>query len=481
MLARIPQLPHADKLPHDFSLALLEQIYPRELISDLLTRFDRWEQRERKLSQVMVVYLLIAWHLFLALPLSRVFLQLTSPLRLLAGLSTFVVPTEAAITYRRKQLGVRLLRSLLLSVCRPLACAQTPNAFAFGLRVMGVDGTLEDVKDTPRNAAFFGRINEGETKSPYPQARCVYMVEVATHAIIDAILAPCKADERCLSWGLLASVQAGMLLLLDRGFVSGAFLQAVHQRGAEVLARLSAGMFLRREQVLGDGSYLTTLQPGSCEGLKEPLRVRVIEYGIKEEIADELVSVTPSRVHSKSTRNNPQVRTLHRLVTTLLDPVAYPALQLCLLYHERWEVELVIDETKNHLRLSQTPLRSRLPLLVLQELYTLLLAHYAVRCVMVTVAQSQQELDPDRLSFVLAVQEVGAAVVLSSLTHADQVRCVLAALAATLLRPASLVHKRRLRFNCRVVKRTQTRFRRKQPHHRNVLFHALSFSDLLRI
>src|SRR5258708_19926007 len=93
---------------------------------------------------------------------------------------------------------------------------------------------------------------------------------------------------------------------------------------------------------------------------------------------------------------------VHRLVTTLLDPERYPARDLILCYHERWEIELCIDEIKMHLRLSAHPLRSRTPLGVLQELYGLLLLHYAVRSLMAASA-AQPDLDPDRLSFTHAI------------------------------------------------------------------------------
>ena len=39
---------------------------------------------------------------------------------------------------------------------------------------------------------------------------------------------------------------------------------------------------------------------------------------------------------------------VHRLVTTLLNPEAFPALELARAYHERWEIELVIDEVDTH-------------------------------------------------------------------------------------------------------------------------------------
>src|SRR5207249_4677272 len=48
------------------------------------------------------------------------------------------------------------------------------------------------------------------------------------------------------------------------------------------------------------------------------------------------------------------VRVHHRdfraylLFTSLFDPVAYPAAELVALYHERWELELTLDEAKTH-------------------------------------------------------------------------------------------------------------------------------------
>ncbi len=49
---------------------------------------------------------------------------------------------------------------------------------------------------------------------------------------------------------------------------------------------------------------------------------------------------------------------VYRLVTTLLDPFAYPAHDLAVLYHERWHAELVIGESRTTLRLSARTLRS---------------------------------------------------------------------------------------------------------------------------
>ena len=479
MSLRIAYLSRNDKFIAPLVFPLLQEIYPREIISELLSQLNRWEQRERKLSQLVMVYVLIAWHLFLHESLRSVFLHLSAQMRLSGLMPPSAIPTKNAFLQRRKQLGVRFLRLLMRRICQPLATPQTPGAFAFGYRLTAIDGTLENVADSPGNAHFFGRISSGKTASPYPQARCLYLAEVATHAIFDAIIAPCHANEHCLAWGLLRSITANMLVLLDRGFVSGAFFEAIHLRGAQVLARLAQGIFLKREKELADGSYLTTLSPRNCKGLKHPLVVRVIAYRIKPEVADLLVKQPPSRLHSKSDGTNPDVGTLHRLVTTLLDPDLAPAMDLCLLYHERWEIELCIDETKNHLRISQSPLLSHLPILALQELYALLLTHYLVRVFMFRAAASQPNLEPNRISFTICLQSLRDVAILGSAYPSCQFPTVIHAMLASLTVHGSLLEPRRLRFNCRVVKRICTRFRCKRPHHVNLSFKHTTFSDLL--
>ena len=225
---------------------------------------------------------------------------------------------------------------------------------------------------------------------------------------------------------------------------------------------------------------LPTLDPRTCQGLSAPMQVRVIEYFIDPKIAEQLEQVTPSRMHSHSTATNPQVRQLHRLITTLLSPEQAPAQALCLCYHERWEVEETIDETRNQQRLSQQPLRSRWPKLVLQEFYALLLAHYAVRCLMLQAAQSKG-LDPDRISFTGAIQVLGQGLLQSSFSSPELTIRALKRMCADLASPGQLVAPRRLRFNCRVVKHICTRFRRKRPEHHNLTFKHTSFADILLI
>ena len=96
---------------------------------------------------------------------------------------------------------------------------------------------------------------------------------------------------------------------------------------------------------------------------------------------------------------------IYRLVTSVLDAQQAPAEELAALYHERWEIETALDELKTHLRGARIVLRSKTADLVRQELYGLLMAHFAVRALMHEAAL-KANVDPDRLSFLHAVRVV---------------------------------------------------------------------------
>jgi hypothetical protein len=474
MSFKIAQLPADDKLAQLVSVELLTQLYPQELLCQVLTEQHRWEQRESKLSHVLMVYYVIVLSLFPRLGLREVYARLLRAWHWLGELVQGSLPSAGALCYRRETLGVGVLRRLVRQVCRPLATPETPGAYRFGLRLMAIDSTLEDVADTPANAAFFGRIASGASASAFPQARCLYLAEVGTHAIVEAVAAPCRVSDHRLLPALLPWVQADMLVLLDRGVFSGPVWAALRARQAHGLARLEAGMLTRPLRRLADGSYLVELTPKTSRGLREPLLLRVIEYTL-----DPLVAQPMRQLAHSTTSRASDPTAVHRLVTTLLDPDRYPARELIRCYHERWEIELCVDELKIHLRLSTHPLRSRTPLGVLQELYGLLLLHYAVRSLMATSA-AQADLDPDRLSFTHAIHVLSDALLLAPLVPTPARPCFWQHVLADLRDPATLLPPRRLRFNPRVLKHS-SHFRHKRPTDQGFHLKHRSFADILLI
>jgi hypothetical protein len=206
---------------------------------------------------------------------------------------------------------VRPLVSRFHQVCRPLATPATPGAFLFGVRVLGLDGTVEDVPDTPANARAFGRTRSHRGASAFPQVKGVYLVECGTHAVIDAGFWPCRVSARVGGLRLLRSVGAGMLLLWDNGFHS--FAMAAHTRAqqAHFLSRVPSHVKLVPHVVLPDGSSWAWLRPSDRAARRagERLRVRVLVYTLTD----------PAR---------PGYGKTQRLITSLLDPQTYPAQDL---------------------------------------------------------------------------------------------------------------------------------------------------------
>jgi hypothetical protein len=455
-----------DKWCHLVTFSLLEELYPRHLLAVILSRCRAWERRERKLSQLVMVYLLILWTLWGQGALRRACDRVLAGLRLSRDEPGEATPTGGALCYRRQQLGARVLRQVFRQVCQPFATVQTPGGFAFGLRLMALDGSRIAVADTPKNRQAFRRPDEssGATGSPFPQLVAALWVEVGTHAIVDAIPARPTVAESTLAWGLVRRLESGMLLLQERGLFSAAFVQAVQQRGAQLLGRLSSRMLLTAGQPLPDGSVLMTLLPKQYAGLRAPLKLRVISYRLRPSAAHQLEQVTPSHSQHGVGTTNPQVNKIHRLVTTLLDPERYPALELIELYHQRWEIELVLDELKEHQRVALTPLSSKSLPMVWQEFYALLLGHYALRVLMARAA-TEAQVDPDRISFTHALHQVRDAIVLAPTLPASQQAQLSGQLVSALARRDWQVPGRRMRFNSRVVKRSRHRFQIKRPEH----------------
>jgi Insertion element 4 transposase N-terminal len=237
-----------------------------------VNRHDRVQRGgEKALTMVAIVYLVIALTLFPRLTVGGVLRRLANGARFLWPDPREAVATDGAICQRRQRLGVTVLRQLFRRCCHPLATPTTKGAFYRGRRVVAIDGTCEDVADDAHNANYFGRINSGPMQSPFPQLRGLHLVECATHAIFDAVAAPCWVAEARLAPLLLRSITAEMLVLLDRGLFAGPLLEAMRASGAHVVAGLESHILTHPATRLSESSYLAWLSPQASHGLHRPL------------------------------------------------------------------------------------------------------------------------------------------------------------------------------------------------------------------
>jgi Insertion element 4 transposase N-terminal/Transposase DDE domain len=451
MSLRIRHIDPDATLSRQVSLEALARIIPEATVTQVLKECNATEQRTRKLCATFVVFLCVAMNLYTDDCIAHVCFRLLSRLRWLLSDPKASRVSKGALCQARYRLGPRPLVALFKRVCtEPLAEPETlPEAFLFGLRLMALDGTVLDLPDTPENVRAFGKRSSPRGSSAWPQARVLAISECATHAIVEAGVWPHDFDERAAGKRLLRGVGEGVLLLWDRGFHSFEMVRAALAGGSELLGRLPRTVKAGKPAaILSDGTQLVWVRPadyGRRNKRGERVLMRLIRYTLQDP-------------------NRPGHRLEHRLITSLLDPERAGAEELVVAYHSRWEFELAIDEIKSHQRRPQAPLRSKKAVGVIQEIYGLLIAHYVVRAVMVEAAK-KAELPPSRLSFTDTLRLIREMIPEAQRTaKADHPRLYLRLLEDVAARPLA---PRRNRCNPRVLKRKMSKFKVKNPSHRD--------------
>jgi Insertion element 4 transposase N-terminal/Transposase DDE domain/Transposase domain (DUF772) len=387
-MARTPaRLPNGTRIGDHVTLGVLTATIPAALIDAVLADTGRQSRRQRQLPARLMVYYVIALALYVQASYGEVLRCLLEGLRWLRLAGTDPdLADKSAITRARTRLGADPLKQLFARVARPCAEPETPGAWYRGRRLVSLDGTTIDLPDAPALDERFGRPAASRGASSFPQLRLLTLTETGTHAIFAAAFARYAVSEVRLAPELLPQLQPGMLCLADRAFVGFELWRAATAPGVDLLWRVRKNQRLPCRQRLPDGSYLSCLYASPTPRRHDTggLTIRVIDYRLE---------------------GVPGAEPLYRLITTLLDPAEAPAAELAALYHERWESEGTFAELKVSLPGQRLMLRSRRADLAEQELYGLLLAHFALRRLM-HEASRQAGCDPDTLSFIHAVRIV---------------------------------------------------------------------------
>jgi len=408
-------------------LGELTQQVPFEMVDAVLEQTCRVQRRVRDLPSRVVVYLLLAGCLFAEQGYSQVWRRLT------AGLDGLPVaaPTASAITQARRRLGPGPLRELFFLLRGP----DPAGARWRGLLVVAIDGTIMTVADSAANLAVYKKHQCGRNgDSGYPMLRLLALVSCGTRTVIDAVFRPVSAGETTCAPLLLPSLRTGMLLLADRNFAAGFLAAQVTAARADFLVRVRTGSTAPRLPVLRrlpDGSRLSRF--GGV-----PVRVIDVTW---------TVTTSTGRVTSDC-----------RLITTLTDAARYPAGDLAVLYHERWEVETAYLELKSTI-LGGRVLRARTPDGIEQEIYALLVTYQVLRTAIADAASTVPGTDPDRGSFTIALNAARDQVILAAGVTAGAATDLAGKIGRPVL--ASLMPSRRLRISPRVVKRAMSRYNAK--------------------
>ena len=294
-------------------------------------------------------------------------------------------PARSAVVQARARLGEEPMQ-WLFERCSEKWAHESARQYAWrGLALYGVDGTTARVPDSPENREHFGGQRGPRGDSGYPQARIVTLMTLRTHLLAAAKFGPYAVSEAVYARSLWPQVPDNALVIVDRNFYDANVLIPLASHGANRhwLIRAKRNMKWKVIRRLGPGDDLVELKVSNHAHLANPL--------------------LPSHWIARAIRYQhpgfpPQI-----LLTSLLDPVLFPAPEVTALYHERWEIELGYDEVKTKMLDRQESIRSRTPAGVGQELWGIALAYNLVRLEMVRIAE-EARVPPNRISFVMALR-----------------------------------------------------------------------------
>jgi hypothetical protein len=320
--------------------------------------------------------------------------------------------TDSAYCQARKRLPLAVFHALLEKIAAALRAATAGESQWLGHRVWLVDGSSFSMSDEPELQRHFGQPGNQRKGCGFPVAKWLALFDLTTGMLLRSASAPLRSHEMSRAAAISRELEAGDLVLGDRGFCSYAHL-------ALLVGRALHGVFRIHQKQIVD---FTPGRPGTRGGAKDvpglPRSRWVLSQGDSDQVvvwrkpkkgpswmtAEEYEAV-PDEITVRELRYRVEVPGYRvreiTLVTTLRDAAAYPALALAELYFRRWQVEINIRHLK--ITMKMDVLRCETVEGVLKELSVFALAYNLVRSVMGESARLQG-VDPERIGLVDAVR-----------------------------------------------------------------------------
>lgn len=354
--------------------------------------------RRRRLPAEQVVWLVLGMGIYRNKPIAEIVAELDLALPGRRGPRT----ASSSVTQARNRLGDEPIRWLFERSAETWAHASARRHAWRGLAVYGVDGTTIRLPDSDANREHFGHCVSSRGESAYPMARLVTLMALRSHLLAAARFGPNGADERTYAKELWPLIPDNSLAIVDRNFLAAGTLIpiAAHGHCRHWLIRAKSDTSWTTIRSLGRGDWL-----------------------VEKEVSHRAREADPSlprRWEMRAIRYQRKGFKPQTLLTSMTDPMAYPAAEVAALYHERWEIELGYDEVKTVMLDREETTRSKTPRGVTQELWGLALAYNLVRLEMERIA-AEAGVTPDRISFKSALMYIEHALLSLSLASAGRI------------------------------------------------------------
>ena len=277
--------------------------------------------------------------------------------------------SESALSERRQSLGSKPWIAMLETFLKPHATpAAAPQAFYHGYRLIGIDGTTQNVANTPPMKATTTKTKTRKGRAAFTRIGCVATVELGTHTPIAVRIGENGEPEGVLAAAIADTFRTNDLVIGDRYYGNGkwaARLLGIPQQ-PKFLLRVREYLKEREVKKCRDGSIIVLIKdPDSGKDIQ----LRQIKARVR-------------RIHGKKQWVNV------RFWTNLMDPVLYPAKDLVMLYLVRWEQEIAFYEFKEYLH-GENLLLSHTMVTAVQEICALFMAQSIIAKSRLSAANSQ--------------------------------------------------------------------------------------------
>lgn len=360
----------------------LSDLIPAELIQKALTLTDTVTLRKRKLPLESMIWLVVGMSIFCNRPMTEIVNLMD-----ITDRTGTPFTARSSVIQRRKTLGEDAVRELF-DITQQYWNQQAAHPQWHGLNLFAVDGVVWRTADTPENNAAFSKHCSQHGEGGYPQVRMVCLMELSSHLINASAFDSESVSEMRLAAQLTEKTPDNSITLFDKGFYSLGLLHHWQTAGEKRHWLLPLKKNTRYEVVrkLGRGDELVQL--------KTTPQARKQWPALPAEITARLLT---RNVDGKE----------RQVLTSLTDHNRYPCNSISELYRHRWEIELGYREAKQGMLDSRWTLRSRLPELVRQELWGVLLTYNLVRYQMVRMAfELKGDYLPYQLSFSGSISEI---------------------------------------------------------------------------
>jgi hypothetical protein len=322
--------------------------------------------------------------------------------------------TGEAYGQARRRLPLSVFRGLLMLITDRLPVSTSDEGRWHGHRTFLIDGSTASMPDRP---ALQGQYGQPEGQAPgcgFPVMHLMALFHAATGVLMSIVSGPYRTHDMSQVERMHPDLQAGDVVVGDRGFCSFVHLALLGVRGVFGLFRTHQKQIVnfrpgrrtasgktrqRGEKNLPTSRWLRRL--GHNDQLVEYVKPKMRPEWMG---AEDYASI-PDRLIVRELRYSlaiPGCRTRQiTLTTTLLDPEQYPAADLAELYGRRWEIETNFKHLKTTLKMEV--LRCQTVEGVEKELTMYALVYNLIRLVMLE-ASRRQGVAVERISFVDAAR-----------------------------------------------------------------------------